>query len=106
MALPSGTYSSSLSGPLQIFFSGEWTATTFDWGGSAPSDIVLKCTVTDGTTTRTAYINRLSVSASIDWDYTTGTTLTCSMSEDYWNIQGAGYVKAEKLRIRALLMKR
>lgn len=106
MALPSGTYSSSVSGALQIFFSGEWLATSFDWGSTGPSEIVLACTVTDGTTTRTVYISSVSSSASIDWDHTTGTTLTCAMTESYHNINGAGYVTAEKLRIRAILIKR
>ena len=106
MALPSGTFSNSLSGPLQIFFSGEFAATSFDFGTGDISDIVLQCSVSDGTTTRTAYINSLSSSTAIDWDYVTGTTLTCAMSEPYWHISGPGYVQATKLRIRAILIKR
>lgn len=106
MALPSGTYSSSIAGPLQVFFSGEFSATTFDFGSTDISDIVLLCSVTDGTDTRTAYINSLSSSTAIDWDYVVGTTLTCTMTESYWHINGAGFVSAEKLRIRAILMKR
>ena len=106
MALPSGTFSNARSGALQVFFSGEWVATSFDWGSSGPSEIVLACTVTDGTTTRTVNISSVSSSGSIDWDYTGGTTLTCAMSELYHNIDGAGYVTASKLRIRAILIKK
>lgn len=106
MALPTGDYSSTSSGALQLFFSGEFRATSFDWGSVTPSDIVLECSVTDGTTTRTVWISSRNSSASIDWDYTAGTTLTCSMSVSYYNIDGAGYVAAEKLRIRAILIKR
>lgn len=106
MALPSGTFSSDYSGALQVFFSGELDATSFDWGSGSPSDIVLVGTVTDGTTTRTVYISLRANSASIDWDYTTGTTLTCSMAVSYYNINGAGFVSATNLRIRAILIKR
>ena len=106
MSAPSGTFTNAATGALQIFFSGEWSATTLDFGDTAPSDIVLKCTVTDGTTSRFVYISINASSNSIDWDYTGGTTLTCSMVVTYQHILGAGYVKAEKLRIRAILMKR
>lgn len=106
MALPSGTYSNTASGPLQIFFSGQWSATSFDFGTTGPSDIVLTCSVTDGTTTKEAVISMVSRSAVIDWDYVGSTTITCSMTETYWNISGAGFVIAEKLLIRAVLIKR
>lgn len=106
MALPSGTYSNTNSGALQVFFSGEFTATSFDFGSGSPSDIVLKCTVTDGSTTRSAYISSLSAATSVDWDYVADTTLTCEMTEEYWHIDGAGYVTADKLRIRAILVKK
>lgn len=106
MALASGTYTNSSSGALQVFFSGEWLATSFDWGAGTPSEIVLSCTMTDGTTTRTVYISSVSSSGSIDWDYTGGTTLTCAMTVSYQNINGAGYVTASNLRIRAILIKK
>lgn len=106
MGMASGTFSAAQSGPLQIFFSAEMGATSFDWGSGARSDIILLCSVTDGTTTRTAYISPASSSVAVDWDYVTGTTLTCSMSVSYENINGAGVVYAIKQRIRGILMKR
>lgn len=106
MALPSGNFSRSQGGPLQVVFSGQWTATSFDFGGGAPSDLVIKCTVTDGTTTKTGYINLRSASLTIDWDYVASSTLTCSMTEEWYHIDGPGYVTANNLRIRAILMKR
>ena len=104
--MASGTFSAGQSGPLQLFFSAEMGATSFDWGSGARSDIILLCSVTDGTTTRTGYISPASSSISIDWDYVVGTTLTCSMSVSYSHINGAGYVFATKQRIRGIFMKR
>ena len=106
MRVPSGTYNSATSGALQIFFSGQWSAASYDFGSGAPSDIILTCTVTDGSTTRSVFINMRAPSSSIDWDYVGGTTLTCAMSVTYYTIYGPGFVKAEKLRIRAILIKR
>lgn len=105
MALPSGTFSRSVSGALQVSFSGEWSASSFDFG-SGHSDIVLACTVSDGTTTRTVYLSQGSPSAFVDWDYVAGTTLTCAMAVQSYTIRGAGTVHATKLRIRHTFMKR
>jgi hypothetical protein len=81
-------------------------ATSFDWGSGARSDIILLCSVTDGTTTRTGFISPSASSTAIDWDYLTGTTLTCSMTVSYYRINGAGFVFAQQQRIRAILIKK
>ena len=107
MALPSGTYSSSVSGPLQVSFSGEFEIPGGSyWNPGGTAEIWLGCTVTDGTTTKKVVISAATPSAVMDWDYVTGTTLTCSMATDYSRVSGVSPAYARKLRIRAILMKR
>lgn len=107
MGLPSGTYSSATSGPLQISFSGEFEIPGGSyWNPSGTAEIYLGCTVTDGTTTKKVNISALAPVAVMDWDYVTGTTLTCSMATDYSRVSGVSPAYARKLRIRAILIKR
>ena len=107
MALPSGTYSSSVSGPLQISFSGEFEIPGGSyWNPAGTAEIYLGCTVTDGTITRKVVISALGPAVVMDWDYVTGTTLTCSMATDYSRVSGVSPAYARKLRIRAFLIKR
>ena len=107
MGLPSGTYSSSFSGPLQISFSGEFQIPGGSyWNPSGSAEIYLGCTVTDGTTTKKLNISAINPAAVMDWDYVTGTTLTCSMTTDYSRVSGVTPAYARKLRIRAILIKR
>lgn len=107
MALPSGTYSSTISGPLQLSFSGEFEIPGGSyWNPAGTAEIYLGCSVTDGTTTKRVNISALAPSAVIDWDYVTGTTLTCLMVTDYSRVSGVSPAYARKLRIRAVLMKR
>lgn len=107
MSLPSGTFNNASSGALQIFFSGEMTWSGSGWPlSNTMPDIVISCSVTDGTTTRTVFISRASTSNSVDWDYTGGTTLTCSTAVVHWLYNSPGHVVFSKLRIRAILIKR
>lgn len=107
MGLPTGTYSRSTSAPLQISFSGEFEIPGGSyWNPAGAAEIYLGCTVTDGTTTRKVNISAVTPSAVMDWDYVTGTTLTCAMVTDYSRVSGAVPAYARKLRIRAILMKR
>lgn len=105
MGLPSASFSRGYSCNAQFSFSGEFSTSQGDlsWG-SEPSEFILNCIVTDGTNTKTAAISRMAPSTFVDWDYVAGTTVTCSMQEQYHHIRSAGTVAFAKLRIRATLM--
>lgn len=107
MALPTGTFSRPVSGPLQVSFSGEFFIPGGSyWNPAGTAEIWIGCTVTDGATSRKVVISAATPSAVLDWDYITGTTLTCSMVLDYGRVAGTEPATATKLRIRGIFMKR
>lgn len=105
MGLPSGTFSRSDSGPLQISFSGEFSSSTSLWSPGA-NDLTLQGVVTDGTTTRTVPLTISTPTGFVDWDYVAGSVLTCSVIELNHSTTTTGSVSANKLRIRGIFMKR
>lgn len=105
MALPSGTFSRSISGPLQISFSGQFDSGS-DFGSPGTNTLHMQGEVTDGTNTRTVPLSLDAAAAIVDWDYVAGTTLTCSMSVLSYTTTSTGFVNAAQLRIRAIFMKR
>ena len=107
MALPSGTFSRSVSGALQVSFSGKFYIPGGSyWNPAGTAEIWLGCTVTDGTITRKVVISAATPSAVLDWDYVSGTTLTCSMAIDHSRVTGTEPATATELRIRGIFMKR
>lgn len=105
MALPTGTFSSTSSGRLQVVFSGDWVVNSADWG-SGTSQIFLRCIVDDGATRKTAVMGVQSASAVVELDYTAATAVDVSIEVISWSIDGAGTVQAKNLRIRCYLIKR
>jgi hypothetical protein len=105
MALPSGTFSSTSSGYLQMVFSGDWRVNSADWG-SGTSEIQLRCIADNGTLRKTAVIGVKSASALIEMDYAAGSSVAVSMEVISHDIDGAGTVAAQNLRIRCYLIKR
>lgn len=105
MATPSGTYSNSKSGKLQITFSGRWSSSQGDFGSStAVLDII--GSAVQGGVTHQCNLGFGCTTATLELDYTAGESISVAMTHFRHTIPAAGSVSATRLRIRCYLIKK
>ncbi len=108
MGYPTGTFSHTVSGKLQVTFSGEFASWVYSgtpaWSyGADAANLFIKCTAGGINTV----ISFGSPSNMIELDYVAGTSVSVSMELAAWSGPGGpGGVTGKKLRIRCILMYR
>lgn len=107
MGLPSGNFSSTFSGRLQVTFSAEYlTNSGSDWGSGA-LDIVLRGYVGASSTKQTTILNISCQSAVVERDYVGGSgDLPVGMELVASSLSGPSSITAKNLRATCVLIKR
>jgi hypothetical protein len=108
MAYPSVNFSSSSAGQVIVSFTGKYSATNGDFGGSGASDIRVKCQILDNSSAVVAHgvLSRLNGGCMLVADYPGGgVTWSAVTSFIDRTINGAGSVQAD-LSVKVRLAKR
>lgn len=104
MGVPSGSFSHTVSGKLQVTFTAEFSATSgSDWG-SGTNGLVLRCKVGSGADEQIAYIRLGGAnSATLERSYTGGTGVAVAVEYVEHSFDGPGTVRAKNIRISCRL---
>ena len=110
MPLPSGNFSSSSSGRLQVVFSGQFGIQTGnDWGNGTALQLVIRCKVGTGANLQTAVLTLSSgnATATLERDYVGGSgAVPVAMEYVTHNLSGPSSVTFSQCRIACYLIKR
>lgn len=108
MAYPSVSFSSASSGQVIASFTGDYTATNVDYGGSGASDIRVLCRILDngGSEVARGVLSRLNGGCLLVVDYPGGSVSWSAVTSFIdRTINGAGGVSAV-IKIKVRLAKR
>lgn len=99
MPLPSGTFSDTASGRLQVVFRGRWGIDGAEWPSDTAADLILRAYLGTGETRQTALLHAGSATAFLERDYTAGTELAVGMEYVGHEFDGEAELCATDLQI-------